>query len=134
MYKGVKMNKKIFILVFLFIALISMSAVSAADLDDSNETVALSEIGEGQIAVSNDVNAIDDLNKDDSGSEAVLGNAVKSSVAGEKEILGVENSGSEVLGATGGDPLGAVSLPFMRRTTSSFRGGSWGPGNPLSFT
>jgi len=101
MYKGVKMNKKIFILVFLFIALISMSAVSAADLDDSNETVALSEIGEGQIAVSNDVNAIDDLNKDDSGSEAVLGNAVKSSVAGEKEILGVENSGSEVLGATG---------------------------------
>lgn len=50
-----------------------MSAVSAADLDDSNETVALSETGEGQIAVSNDVNAIDDLNKDDSGSEAVLG-------------------------------------------------------------
>lgn len=85
------MNKKIFILLFLFIALISMSAVSAADLDDSNETVALSEIGEKQIAVSNDVNAIDDLNKDDSGSEAVLGNAVKSSVAGEKEILGVEN-------------------------------------------
>ena len=101
MYKGVKMNKKIFILVFLFIALISMSAVSAADLDDSNETVALSEIGEKQIAVSNDVNAIDDLNKDDSDSEAVLGNAVKSSAAGEKEILGVENSDSDVLGATG---------------------------------
>ncbi len=78
-----------------------MSAVSAADLDDSNETVALSEIGEKQIAVSNDVNAIDDLNKDDSDSEAVLGNAVKSSAAGEKEILSVENSDSDVLGATG---------------------------------
>lgn len=49
MYKGVKMNKKIFILVFLFIALISMSAVSAADLDDSNETVALSETGGGKL-------------------------------------------------------------------------------------
>ena len=95
------MNKKIFILLFLFIALISMSAVSAADLDDSNETVALSEIGEKQIAVSNDVNAIDDLNKDDSDSEAVLENAVKSSAAGEKEILGVENSDSDVVGATG---------------------------------
>lgn len=95
------MNKKIFILLFLFIALISVSAVSAVDLDDSNETVALSEIGEKQIAVSNDVNAIGDLNKDDSGSEAVLGNAVKSSAAGEKEILSVENSGSDVVGATG---------------------------------
>ena len=86
MYKGVKMKKKIFILLFLFIALISMAAVSAADLDNSNETVALSETGGGQIAVSNDVDAIDDLNKDDSDSEAVLGNAVKSSAAGEKEI------------------------------------------------
>ena len=103
-YTGVKkMNKKIFIILFFLFALISVSAVSAADLDDSNETVALSEIGEGQIAVSNDVNAIDDLNKDDSGSEAVLGNAVKSSAAGEKEILGVENSGSDVLGATVAD-------------------------------
>ena len=41
------------------------------------------------------------MNKDDSGSEAVLENAVKSSAAGEKEILGVENSGSDVVGATG---------------------------------
>lgn len=49
MYKGVKMNKKIFILLFLFIALISMAAVSAADLDDSNETVALSETGGGKL-------------------------------------------------------------------------------------
>ena len=103
-YTGVKkMNNKIFIILFFLFALISVSAVSAADLDDSNETVALSEIGEGQIAVSNDVNAIDDLNKDDSDSEAVLGNAVRSSAAGEKEILGVENSGSEVLGATVAD-------------------------------
>lgn len=39
-----------------------------------------------------------------------------------------------MLSVTDGDPLRAVSLPFMRRTTSSFRGGSWGPGNPLSFT
>ena len=41
------------------------------------------------------------MNKDDSGSEAVLENAVKSSAAGEKEILSVENSDSDVVGATG---------------------------------
>ena len=43
------MNRKIFILLFLFVALISVSAVSAADLDDNNETVVASEIGGGKL-------------------------------------------------------------------------------------
>ena len=95
------MNRKIFILLFLFVALISVSAVSAADLDDGNETVALSDIGVEKPSVSNDVNAMDDLNNDDAGSEAVLENAVNSSAAGEIEILGVGDSDSDVLGAKG---------------------------------
>lgn len=41
------MNKKIFILLFFVIVLTSMSAVSAVDLDDDNETLASSEIGGG---------------------------------------------------------------------------------------
>ena len=100
-YTGVKkMNNKIFIILFFLFALISVSAVSAADADGNNDTIVSSANAE-ILSAANDVNAIDDLNKDDSGSEAVLGNAVKSSVAGEKEILSAENSGSEVLGATG---------------------------------
>ncbi|MBP3225473.1 MAG: hypothetical protein J6M08_00915, partial [Methanobrevibacter sp.] len=94
------MNNKIFIILFFLFALISVSAVSAADADGNNDTIVSSANAE-ILSAANDVNAIDDLNKDDSGSEAVLGNAVKSSVAGEKEILSAENSGSEVLGATG---------------------------------
>ena len=41
------MYKKMFILLFCLIMLISLSAVSAADLDDNNETVVASEIGGG---------------------------------------------------------------------------------------
>ena len=100
-YTGVKkMNNKIFIILFFLFALISVSAVSAADADGNNDTIVSSANAE-ILSAANDVNAIDDLNKDDSGSEAVLGNAVKSSAAGEKEILSVENSGSDVVGATG---------------------------------
>ena len=81
--------------------LISVSAVSAADLDDNNETVVASEIGGGEIAVSNDVNAMDELNEDDTGSDDVLQSDAKSAAAGEKEILSVGNSDSDVLGAIG---------------------------------
>ena len=90
-----------FILLFCLIMLISLSAVSAADLDDNNETVVASEIGGGEIAVSNDVNAMDELNEDDTGSDDVLQSDAKSAAAGEKEILSVEDSGSDVLGAKG---------------------------------
>jgi len=58
------MNKKIFILLFFLIVLISMSAVSAADLDDNNQAVVSSDIGVEKLSVSNDVNSIDDLNED----------------------------------------------------------------------
>ena len=44
--------------------------------------------------------------------------------------LGPVYSVSEIFGVTDGDLLGAVSLLFVRRKTSSFREGSWGPGNP----
>ena len=100
-YTGVKkMNNKIFIILFFLFALISVSAVSAADADGNNDTIVSSANAE-ILSAANDVNAIDDLNRDYSDSEAVLENAVKSSAAGEKEILGVENSGSDVVGATG---------------------------------
>ena len=55
----------------------------------------------GEIAVSNDVNAMDELNEDDTGSDDVLQSDAKSAAAGEKEILSVEDSGSDVLGAKG---------------------------------
>ena len=82
------MNKKIFILVFLFIALISMSAVSAADLDSSNDTIALSNDAEA-IAIANDVNAIDDLNENYSdGDTKALSSDAKSVAVGKNEIYG----------------------------------------------
>ena len=60
------MNKKIFILLFFMSVLISVSAVSAVDLDDNNGTVALSNDADA-LASANDVNAIDDLKNDSDG-------------------------------------------------------------------
>ena len=60
------MNKKIFILLFFMSVLISVSAVSAVDLDDNNGTVALSNDADS-LAIANDVNAIDDLKNDSDG-------------------------------------------------------------------
>ena len=65
-YIGVKMNKKIFILLFFMSVLISVSAVSAVDLDDNNGTVASSNDADA-LAIANDVNAIDDLKNDSDG-------------------------------------------------------------------
>lgn len=71
-YTGVKkMNNKIFIILFFLFALISVSAVSAADADGNNDTIVSSANAE-ILSAANDVNAIDDLNKDYSDSEAVL--------------------------------------------------------------
>ena len=79
------MNKNIFILLFFLIALISMSAVSAADLNDNNETVVSSDLGE-ELSLLSDVSAIDELYEDDAGSEAVLQSDVKSAAVGETEF------------------------------------------------
>lgn len=100
-YKGVKMYKKMFILLFCLIMLISVSAVSAADLDDNNETVVASDMEVEKLSASNDVNAMDELNEDDAGSDDVLQSDAKSEAAGEKEILSVGYSDSDVLGAKG---------------------------------
>ena len=66
------MNKKIFILLFFMSVLISVSAVSAVDLDDNNGTVALSNDADA-LASANDVNAIDDLKNVTSGVPPVIG-------------------------------------------------------------
>ena len=95
------MYKKMFILLFCLIMLISLSAVSAADLDDNNETVVASDMEVEKLSASNDVNAMDELNEDDTGSDDVLQSDAKSAAAGEKEILSVEDSDSDVLGAKG---------------------------------
>ena len=55
------MNKKIFMLLFFLLVLMSMSAISAADLDDNNDTVVLSDDAE-ILSAANDVDAIGDLN------------------------------------------------------------------------
>ena len=54
-----------------------------------------------KLSASNDVNAMDELNEDDTGSDDVLQSDAKSAAAGEKEILSVEDSDSDVLGAKG---------------------------------
>ncbi|MBE6505466.1 MAG: hypothetical protein E7Z73_06995, partial [Methanobrevibacter millerae] len=88
------MNKKIFILLFFLFVLISMSAVSAADLDSSNDTIALSNDAEA-IAIANDVNAIDDLNENYSdGDGKALENDAKSVAAdknNENDLLSLDN-------------------------------------------
>lgn len=96
-----KCTKKMFILLFCLIMLISLSAVSAADLDDNNETVVASDMEVEKLSASNDVNAMDELNEDDTGSDDVLQSDAKSAAASEKEILSVEDSDSDVLGAKG---------------------------------
>jgi hypothetical protein len=62
-----------------------MSAVSAADLNDNNETVVSSDLGE-ELSLLSDVSAIDELYEDDAGSEAVLQSDVKSAAVGETEF------------------------------------------------
>ena len=62
----IKMGRKIFTLLFLLIVLISISAVSAADLNGNNDTVALSDDGDA-LSIENDVDTINDLDEDASG-------------------------------------------------------------------
>ncbi|WP_407424235.1 Ig-like domain-containing protein [Methanobrevibacter sp.] len=99
------MSKKIFALLFFLLVLMSISSVSAADLDDNNGTVALSYDVEILFA-ENDVDAIGDLNENDAdGGDKALQNDAKSVEVGEdNEIYSVgyaeaeEDSMSQVLG------------------------------------
>ncbi|WP_058738386.1 Ig-like domain-containing protein [Methanobrevibacter millerae] len=100
------MNNKIFIILFFLFALISVSAVSAADADGNNDTIVSSANAE-ILSAANDVNAIDDLNKDYSDSDdKALANDAKSLAFGKNnEIIGATyeeangDSASPVLGA-----------------------------------
>ena len=88
---GVKMNKKIFTLLFFMFVLISVSAVSAVDLDDNNGTVASSNDADS-LAIANDVNAIDDLNENDSDGDI---NSVAAGKDNENNLLSVNNDENE---------------------------------------
>ena len=90
-YMGVKMNKKIFTLLFFMFVLISVSAVSAVDLDDNNGTVASSNDADS-LAIANDVNAIDDLNENDSDGDI---NSVAAGKDNENNLLSVNNDENE---------------------------------------
>ena len=92
------MSKKIVMLLFLMLVLISVSAVSAADMDDNADTIVSSADAE-TIAVSNDVDAIDDLSENDAGGDdKALANDAKSVAAGKNSDDGAyENSTSQLL-------------------------------------
>ena len=85
------MNKKIFILLFFMSVLISVSAVSAVDLDDNNGTIASSNDADA-LAIANDVNAIDDLNENDSDGDV---NSVAVGKDNENNLLSVNNYENE---------------------------------------
>ena len=99
MYGGLRMSKKIFMLLFLMLALISVSAVSAADLNDNNETIVSFADAEA-LAFANDIDAIDDLNEDVSdGDDVALEKDAKSvAVVENNEIYGAiyEDSSLEI--------------------------------------
>ncbi len=137
-YTGVKkMNKKIFIILFFLFALISVSAVSAADADGNNDTIVSSANAE-ILSAANDVNAIDDLNKDYSDSDdKALANDAKSLAFGKNnEIIGATyeeangDSASPVLGA--GEYM--VEIDFATKSynehETDFSARIYGPGGP----
>ena len=75
-------------LLFLMLVLISVSAVSAVDVDDNNDTIVSSADAEA-LAVENDVDTIDDLNGNYSdGDGKALANDAKSVAVGKNEIYG----------------------------------------------
>jgi predicted outer membrane repeat protein len=77
------MGRKIFTLIFILLALISISAVSAADLDGNNNVVDLSDDGDA-LSIENDVDTINDLDEDASGDDILSTNDDNSVAAGEK--------------------------------------------------
>ena len=124
-YTGVKkMNNKIFIILFFLFALISVSAVSAADADGNNDTIVSSANAE-ILSAANDVNAIDDLNRDYSDSDdKALANDAKSLAFGKNnEIIGATyeeangDSVSPVLGAGEYD----VNIDFITKSYNEYQ-------------
>ena len=101
------MNKKIFMLLFFLLVLMSMSAISAANLDDNNDTVVLSDDAE-ILSAANDVDAIGDLNGDNAtDGDKALQNDAKSVAAGdnnENDLLSADNDkNGNILNAGDGD-------------------------------
>ncbi len=101
------MNKKIFILLFFMSVLISVSAVSAVDLDDNNGTVASSNDADA-LAIANDVNAIDDLNENDVKFVAVDKN--KKNLLSAKENGVLSESDSNILSVSNEDVLAGNTI------------------------
>ena len=101
------MNKKIFILLFFMSVLISVSAVSAVDLDDNNGTVASSNDADA-LAIANDVNAIDDLNENDVKFVAVDKN--KKNLLSAKENGVLSESDSNILSVFNEDVLAGNTI------------------------
>lgn len=138
-YTGVKkMNNKIFIILFFLFALISVSAVSAADADGNNDTIVSSANAE-ILSAANDVNAIDDLNKDYSDSDdKALANDAKSLAFGKNnEIIGATyeeangDSASPVLGAGEYDVNIDCVTPSYDEYETRFYAQIVGPGYPV---
>ena len=87
------MNKKIFILLFFVLVLISMSAVSAADADGNNDTIVSSDNMGGALSIANGVDTIDNLNENDAdGDGKALENDAKPVAVGK-------NKGNDLLSA-----------------------------------
>ena len=101
------MNKKIFTLLFFVFTLISVSAVSAVDLDDNNGTVASSNDADA-LAIANDVNAIDDLNENDVKFVAVDKN--KKNLLSAKENGVLSESDSNILSVFNEDVLAGNTI------------------------
>ena len=101
------MNKKIFTLLFFVFTLISVSAVSAVDLDDNNGTVASSNDADA-LAIANDVNAIDDLNENDVKFVAVDKN--KKNLLSAKENGVLSESDSNILSVSNEDVLAGNTI------------------------
>ena len=101
------MNKKIFTLLFFVFTLISVSAVSAVDLDDNNGTVASSNDADA-LAIANDVNAIDDLNENDVKFVAVDKNKKNLLSANENGVL--SGSDSNILSVSNEDVLAGNTI------------------------
>ena len=101
------MNKKIFTLLFFVFTLISVSAVSAVDLDDNNGTVASSNDADA-LAIANDVNAIDDLNENDV--KFVVVDKNKKNLLSAKENGVLSESDSNILSVSNEDVLAGNTI------------------------
>ena len=123
-------------LLFLMLVLISVSAVSAVDVDDNNDTIVSSADAEA-LAVENDVDTIDDLNGNYSdGDGKAFANDAKSVAVGKNEIYGATyeeaegDSMSPVLGQ--GDYYININFdPVYQPMSTNFNAMIMGPEQPF---